>query len=198
MQRTFHEEGPADEAVRRADEAHDGDFLAACEDSQANRVVDEHKRDEDEQHDERDTDIADVGRQLEELCDRLLTIFKRLGRRIVAADGSKRGVLLDLARHILDELRVRSAWSFVVKSTDATPSMPRMKSSTLSMSDCEASSEMNAEMPTSFSTDDMTLFTTTPPTRKMPMMSSERKIVTMEPKVVERLRVNPCSDSLKK
>ena len=95
-------------------------------------------------------------------------------------------------------LKFSSAWSFVVKSTDATPSMPRMKSSTLSMSDCEASSEMNAEMPTSFSTDDMTLFTTTPPTRKMPMISSERKIVTMEPKVVERLRVNPCSDSLKK
>ena len=107
MQRTFHEKRPADEAVRRANEAHDGDFLAAREDSQANRVVDEHKRDEDEQHDERDADIADVGRQLEELCDRLLTIFKRLGRRIVAADGSKRGVLLNLARHVLDELRVR-------------------------------------------------------------------------------------------
>ena len=61
-----------------------------------------------------------------------------------------------------------------------------------------ASSATYAVMETSFSTDDTMLFTMTPPTRNKPMMSSERKIVMIEPSVVERLRVKPVSDSLKK
>ena len=40
--------------------------------------------------------------------------------------------------------------------------------------------------------------TTEPPTKNTPMMSSDRKMVTMEPSAVERLRVKPVSDSLKK
>ena len=51
---------------------------------------------------------------------------------------------------------------------------------------------------TSFSTDAMTLLTMLPPTRKMPMMSSDRKIVMMEPRAVERCRAKPVSDSRKK
>jgi hypothetical protein len=34
--------------------------------------------------------------------------------------------------------------------------------------------------------------------RKIPIIISERKIVTMEPSAVERLRANPLSDSEKK
>ena len=37
-----------------------------------------------------------------------------------------------------------------------------------------------------------------PPTRNTPMMSSDRKMVMMEPSVVERFRAKPWSDSLKK
>ena len=66
------------------------------------------------------------------------------------------------------------------------------------MSSCEASSATYAVMDTSLSTDDMRRSIIAPPTRNTPMMSSERKIVMMEPSVVERLRVKPCSDSLKK
>ncbi len=53
-------------------------------------------------------------------------------------------------------------------------------------------------MDTSLSTDDTTRSTTNPPTRNMPMMSSERKMVTMEPSAVDRLRVKPVRDSLMK
>ena len=50
-------------------------------------------------------------------------------------------------------------------------------------------------MDTSLSTDDTTFSTTKPPTKKMPMMSNDRKMVTMEPSAVDRLRVKPLSDS---
>ena len=53
-------------------------------------------------------------------------------------------------------------------------------------------------METSLSTDFTVLSTTAPPMRKTPMMNSDRKMVTMEPSVVDRLRVKPSSDSLKK
>ena len=91
-----------------------------------------------------------------------------------------------------------SACSFVVKETEDTPSSPLTKSSTVWMSASEASSATYAVMETSLSTDFMTLSTVMPPTRNTPMMSSDRKIVTMEPRAVDRLRVKPRSDSLKK
>ena len=63
------------------------------------------------------------------------------------------------------------------------------------MSACEASSATYAAMDTSFSTPDTTFSMTRPPTRNTPMIISDRKMVTMEPSVVERLRVKPLSDS---
>ena len=63
MHHAFHKEGPANEAVRSADEAHDGNLLAAGKDGEANGVVDEDQRDEDQQGDQRYADVADVARQ---------------------------------------------------------------------------------------------------------------------------------------
>ena len=77
------------------------------------------------------------------------------------------------------------AWSFVVKFTVATPSTPRRSLVTLSMPVWFASSATYAVMETSSSTEDMRRSTITPPTRKMPMMSSERKIVMIDPNAVE-------------
>ena len=91
-----------------------------------------------------------------------------------------------------------SAWSLVVKPTEATPSCDETKSMTESMSSCDASSETYAVMDTSLSTEEMMLDTIRPPTRKMPMMSSDRKMVMMEPSAVERWRVKPVSDSRRK
>ena len=59
---------------------------------------------------------------------------------------------------------------------------------TVSMSDCSASSDTYAVMETLSSTDFTALSTIRPPTRKMPMMSRDRKIVIIEPSVVERFR----------
>ncbi len=53
-------------------------------------------------------------------------------------------------------------------------------------------------MDTSFSMEDTRRSTMVPPTRNTPMISNDRKMVTMEPRVVERFRANPWSDSLKK
>ena len=96
---------------------------------------------------------------------------------------------------VVDERKFSSAWSFVVKPTEATPSRPSMSLSTFWMSASEASSATYAVMDTSLSTDDTTFSTTKPPTKKMPMMSNDRKMVTMEPSAVDRLRVKPLSDS---
>ncbi len=51
-------------------------------------------------------------------------------------------------------------------------------------------------MDTSLSTDETSFSTTKPPTRNTPMISSDRKMVTMDPSAVDRLRVKPLRDSL--
>jgi len=53
-------------------------------------------------------------------------------------------------------------------------------------------------MDTSLSMEETRRSTIVPPTRNTPMMSSDRKMVMMEPRVVERFRAKPWSDSLKK
>ena len=98
----------------------------------------------------------------------------------------------------MELLKFCRASSFVVKPTLCTPSIFSMAFMTVSMSDCSASSDTYAVMETLSSTDFTVLSTIRPPTRKMPMMSRDRKIVIIEPSVVERFRVKPVSDSLKK
>ena len=99
---------------------------------------------------------------------------------------------------VVEERNFSSACSFVVKPTEATPSSPWMKLSTVWMSASEASSDTYAVMDTSSSTDETSFSTTKPPTRNTPMMSSDRKMVTMDPNAVDRLRVKPLTDSFMK
>ena len=98
----------------------------------------------------------------------------------------------------VDLRKLSRAWSFVVKETLSTPSYPSIVFITFSMSASLASSFTYAVMETWFSTDATTLLTTAPAMQKMPMISNERKIVMIDPSVVERLRVKPVSDSRKK
>ena len=107
MQRALHEEGSPNEAVRGADEAHDRDLLATCQDGEPDGVVDEHHCDEDQQGDERDADVADVVRKIEQTLHALLTVFQRIGRIArVVADLGKRSVRLDLPGDRFDHLRI--------------------------------------------------------------------------------------------
>ena len=82
--------------------------------------------------------------------------------------------------------------------TLATDDMDLMSDCSDCTSELDALSAIQTVMLTSGSTDFTTLLTPAPPTQKMPMMSSDRKMVTMEPSAVERLRVKPVSDSLRK
>ena len=97
---------------------------------------------------------------------------------------------------VVEERNFSSACSLFVKPTDATPSSPSMKFSTDWISASEASSDTQAVMDTSLSTDETSFSTTKPPTRNTPMISSDRKMVTMDPSAVDRLRVKPLRDSL--
>ena len=91
-----------------------------------------------------------------------------------------------------------SAWSFVVKLTEATSARPEIWFITSSMVSWEASSPTWAVMVTSFSMLRTKCSTITPPTRNTPMISSDRKMVMIEPSVVDKLRVSPWKDSFRK
>ena len=75
--------------------------------------------------------------------------------------------------------------------------MPRISPISASICAWSASSATYAVMDTSFSMEDTRWLMTVPPTKNTPMISSERKMVTMEPSVVDRLRVKPWMDSLR-
>ena len=53
-------------------------------------------------------------------------------------------------------------------------------------------------MDTSLSMEDTKRSMMVPPTKNTPMIRSDRKMVMMEPRVVDRFRAKPWSDSLKK
>ena len=66
MHRAFHKERPANEAVARSTRRMMAISIAASQNGQANGVDDEHQRNEDEQGNERDADVANVIRELEQ------------------------------------------------------------------------------------------------------------------------------------
>ena len=73
-----------------------------------------------------------------------------------------------------------------------------MKFSIAVMSSSSASSETYAVMETSLSTDFTMLSMTVAPTRNTPMMNSDKKMVMMDPSVVDKLRAKPWMDCLRK
>ena len=108
MHHAFHKEGPANEAVRSADETHDGNLLAAGKDGEADGVVDEDQRDEDQQGDQRYADVADVARQAEETVYAVFAVFDAI-RRIfrVVADSDEILIRRQIGGDGLNLLRIR-------------------------------------------------------------------------------------------
>ena len=83
LEHALGHERPADEAVGRADETHDGNLATTSGNGQANRVVDEHERDKGQKGHEHDRADAQVVGDAKQTLDRLATVLDRIRRVVV-------------------------------------------------------------------------------------------------------------------